>query len=144
VNTPQIFCGTCESMTPVSYGSAGKQLIKLVLSEEARKRPNDKNAPDRNLVAFSLFGKAANHARSHFQEGHDAVVWYYLGSETNGKYINTKTDVVRVLITPPESDEKPTRPAIGRDKPEVGIVREANQAAAEANAQRTEDDDVPF
>lgn len=143
MNTPQIFCGTCESMTPVSYGSGDKQLIRLVVSAEVPKRKGA-TGPDRISIPFSLFGRAANHARAHFQEGHDAIVWYNLGARVRGEFTNINLDVVRVLITPPEGDEKPTRPPIGRDKPEVGIVREANQAAAEANAQRNEDDDVPF
>jgi len=143
VNTPQIFVGTCESMTPVSYGSGDKQLIRLVVSAELPKRKGA-TGPDRVSIPFSLFGRAANHARAHFQEGHDAIVWYSLGARVRGEFTNINLDVVRVLITPPEGDEKPTRPPIGRDRPEGGSVDKANQAAAEANAQRNEDDDVPF
>ena len=130
-------------MTPVSYGRDGKQLIRLVVSTEAPKRKGA-DGPDRISIPFSLFGRAANHARAHFQEGHDAIVWYNLGVRVKGEFANINLDVVRVLITPPEGDEKPTRPTIGRDRPDLGSADKANHAAAESNAQRTEDDDVPF
>ena len=143
MNTPQIFTGTCESMTPVSYGRDGKQLIRLVVSAEVPKRKGA-DGPDRISIPFSLFGRPANHARAHFQEGHDAIVWYNLGARIRGEFTNINLDVVRVLITPPEGYEQAKRPPIGRDRPEGGPVDRANQAAAEANAQRTEDDDVPF
>jgi len=142
MNTPQIFTGTCESMTPVSYGSGDKQLIRLVVSADVPKRKGSAG-PDRVSIPFSLFGRAANHARAHFQEGHDAIVWYNLGARVRGEFTNINLDVVRVLITPPEGDEKPTRPTKPAQEPEPGYTEQAKAFASRAIEQGA-DDDVPF